>query len=45
MIQRLIDTSEHTRPLAWLGLTSTDQIWMKTLPSMFDLAMNVNVIK
>jgi len=45
MIQRLLDTSEHTRPLVGLGLTSIGQRWMKTLPRTFVLVMYVNVIK
>jgi len=45
MIQRLLDTLEHTRPLVGLGLTSSGQRWMKTLLSMFALTMYVNLIK
>jgi len=45
MIQRLLDTAEHTRPLAGLGLTAIGQRLMKTLPSTSALAMYVNVIK
>jgi len=45
MIQRLLDTSEHIRPLAGLGLTSIGQRWMKTLPNTFALAIYANVIK
>jgi len=45
MIHRLLDTSENTRPLVELGLTSIGQRWIKTLPSTFALAMYVNVIK
>ena len=45
MIQRLPDSSQHTRLLVGLGLTSTSQRWMRTLPSIFALALNANVIK
>jgi len=45
MIQRLLDTSEHKRPLEGLGLTSIGQRWMKTLPSTFALEKYVNAIK
>jgi len=45
MIQRLLDTAEHTRLLVGLGLTSFGQRWMKTLPSTLALEMYVNVIK
>ena len=44
MIQILLDTSEHTRPLVGLELTSIGHRWMKTLPSTFALAMYANVI-
>jgi len=45
MIQRLLDTSEHSRPLAGLGLTSIGHRWIKILLSTFALAMYVNAIK
>jgi len=45
MIQRVLDTSEHTRELVELGLTSTCLKWMNILLRTFALAIYVNVIK
>jgi len=45
MIQRLLDISEHKRPLAGLGLTSIGQRWMNTLLSTCALAMYLNLTR
>jgi len=45
MIQRLLDTSEYTRPLEGLGLPSIGQRKMKILACKFALVIYTNVLK